>query len=212
MPELSAPADHISIRRVAPADFDAIADVHCVGLPHDVLPRLGRRALVEVFYPWFLNSQLFDFSAFVADDAVAGFIVLRNKRIPLAELVSTSAKLLRVAAWHTLVHPSLALACACYLLRTRTPAPEHRAVRHSPHREIVVMAVGERWRRMGVGSALLATCARLGADEETIGVNTDSEAALAFYLAQDFTAIGHERRCRRTLYTLARQVQRSAVE
>jgi len=209
MPELSTPADHTNIRRAAPADFDAIADAHCDGLPHDILPRLGRRALVEVFYPWFLSSHLFDFSAFVADDAVAGFIVLRNRRIPLAELVSTSTKLLRVVAWHTLAHPSLALACACYLLRTRTPTPERRAVRHSPHKEIVVMAVGERWQRMGVGSALLARC---GGDSEVVGVITDSEAALAFYLAQNFAIIGHERRCRRTLYILARPVQRSAVE
>lgn len=212
MPELSTPADHISIRRATPADFEAIADAHCDGLPHDVLPRLGRRALVEVFYPWFLNSQLFDFSAFVADDAVGGFIVLRNRRIPLAEMVSTCAKLLRVVAWHALLRPSLALACACYLLRTRTPTLEHRTVRHPPRKEVVVMAVGERWRRTGVGSALLAACAPLGSDEEPIGVNTDSEVALAFYLAQKFAIIGHERRCRRTLYMLARPVQRSASE
>ena len=105
MPEYrTAPAD-LQVRRVMSADFEAIADIHCAALPQDLLPRLGRRALAKVFYPWFLNTELFDFITLAGDDTLAGFIVLRNRTPTLRELLPICVKLLPSLVWNCLVHP-----------------------------------------------------------------------------------------------------------
>lgn len=207
MPDYSTPPADLQVRHVMAADFEAIADIHCTALPQDLLPRLGRGALAKVFYPWFLNMELFDFIAIAEDDTVAGFIVLRNRTPTLRELLPICVKLLPFLVWNCLVHPSVAFVCACYLLSRRHETVESRAVTFSAQKEIVVVAVAAGWRRNGIGSKLITAAISRMSDPAVILVKTDSETARTFYLMQGFAVVGHERRCRRTLYMLARPVQ-----
>ena len=207
MPEYSTPPAGLRVRRAMSTDFEAIADIHCAALPQDLLPRLGRRALAKVFYPWFLNTELFDFIALAGDDILAGFIVLRNRTPTLREVLPICVKLLPFLVWNCLAHPSVAFVCACYLLSRRHETVEGRAVVCSAQKEIVVVAVAAGWRRNGIGSKLITAAISRMSGSDVMLVKTDSETARSFYLMQGFAVVGHERRCRRSLYMLARPVQ-----
>lgn len=194
----------LQVRPAGPQDAAALADIHSAALPDDVLPRLGRNFLQNVFYPLVLGHG--DTDCIVAGDGPCPDGLLVLARAPQALTAALAVRRHRILAalvcqgWRA---APLALDMLC-AARGRVRELNVAVETYRQAWEIYILAVHPRAQGRGLGSALVAAAlARLAAP--LLIVKTASETAKGFYEGNGFRPAGLEQRGRRTIWLLGAQ-------
>lgn len=67
-------SEAIKIRKMEPADVDAVARLHCESLPADFLPSLGQRFLARTYYPQMLANPFAEVIVSEVEGRLVGFV------------------------------------------------------------------------------------------------------------------------------------------
>ena len=181
------------VRKATDSDIKEIVEIHCKALPNDLLPRLGKGLLRNVFYKVALQSN--QSKLLVASDItkVYGFgLVVKSSKTFSDELLGI--KLVWNLGLALLKNPLLLIDLLPHFKRTSVDLDISIDILHKP--ELYLIAVDPDIQKSGGGTLLINEMINYLKDNNysQFIVKTSSVGAVKFYKKNLFREIGVETR------------------
>jgi hypothetical protein len=192
--------NHLTFREAVFKDIEALSEIHIAALPCDLLPKLGKAFLSEIFYPSIFDDQknTIILAECNKDKTVVGLIVfsINQKKI----FINIIKKFLTKPIF--LFNSNLFVLLKEILVSVGSQFKQNSWNKIQNIPEIYVFAIDKLWRGKKVGSCLWECYLESRKNISEVIVKTSDPGAKIFYEKNHFFVIGKEKRAQRELYVL----------